>query len=131
LAKDPSLRYQSADDLRSDLVRFGQGRDTLGAPPATRTMTGGAAAAGPDATSVLPAATGRATAVTELAGPAPPQRRTGAYIAVLVVLLAVLAALLFLLGRQLGLFSGSSGAQLVIPSDVLGKTGTDAANELK
>src|SRR4051794_37112085 len=37
MAKDPALRYQSADELRADLLRFERGRPLLGGPilPAT------------------------------------------------------------------------------------------------
>jgi eukaryotic-like serine/threonine-protein kinase len=130
LAKDPDLRYQTADDLRSDLVRFSQGTTLVGAQAPTRMMTAAGTAAGTaGATSVLPAA-GRRTAATELVGP-PPPRRTGTWVAILIALLALLAGLLFLLGRQLGLFSTSSSAKVAIPADVLGKKATDARTELQ
>ena len=131
LDKNPDLRYQTADDLRSDLVRFSQGSTLVGAQAPTRMMTaaGTGAGAGAGATTVLPAA-GRRTAATELVGPGPP-RRTNTWVAVLVGLLAVLAVLLFLLGRQLGLFSTSSGTKIAIPADVVGKKATDARTELQ
>jgi beta-lactam-binding protein with PASTA domain len=132
LAKDPNLRYQTADDLRSDLVRFGQGQAVVGGQAATRMMTavGAAAGAGAGATTVLPSAA--RTAATEIVGPAPPvPRRTGPYVALLIALLAILAALLFLLGRQIGLFSTSSGTKVAIPTDLVGKKAGDAKTELQ
>jgi serine/threonine-protein kinase len=59
-----------------------------------------------------------------------PRRHTGAYIAILILMLAVLAGLLFLLGRQLGLFKSSSVAQVVIPNDLIGKDPASAQTEL-
>jgi eukaryotic-like serine/threonine-protein kinase len=133
LAKDPNLRYQTADDLRSDLVRFGQGQAVVGGQAATRMMTAvgaAAAGAGAGATTVLPSAA--RTAATEIVGPAPPvPRRTGPYVALLIALLAILAALLFLLGRQIGLFSTSSGTKVAIPTDLVGKKAGDAKTELQ
>ena len=132
LAKDPDLRYQTADDLRSDLVRFAHGQTVLGGQAPTRMMTAagaGARAGAAGATTVLPA-TGRSTAGTEMVGQAPP-RRTGTYVAILIGLLAVLGVLVFLLGRQLGWFSTSSSAKVAIPTDVINKKATDVRTELQ
>jgi serine/threonine-protein kinase len=59
------------------------------------------------------------------------KRRTGAYIAILVLMLAVLAGLLFLLGRQLGLFKSSAAKQVTIPTDVQGQDPAVAQTELQ
>ena len=55
LTKDPSGRYQSAEDLREDLMRFGRGRPIVGAPAVAMAAPG---AVVPDAVTV--AATPRA-----------------------------------------------------------------------
>jgi serine/threonine-protein kinase len=62
------------------------------------------------------------------------------YVVLLVVLLAALGVVLVLLGRQLGLVDASTGKQTVappppttpisMPSDLIGKSYSDAANEL-
>ncbi len=44
LAKDPAQRYQSAHDLREDLLRFQRGRPPLAAPLALAAVAAGAAA---------------------------------------------------------------------------------------
>lgn len=124
MAKDPAMRYQSAEEMRADLVRYLRGGSVLASPPpptqmmgATRTQTRY------DRTSTLP-------------GPVIPdeesrRRHTGAYIAILVLMLAVLAGLLFLLGRQLGLFKSSGTRQVQIPTDVIGKDPASAQTELQ
>jgi serine/threonine-protein kinase len=58
------------------------------------------------------------------------RRHTGAYIAILVLMLAVLAGLLFLLGRQLGLFKSSAAKPVLIPNDLIGKDPGSASTEL-
>src|SRR5207248_8943716 len=58
-----------------------------------------------------------------------PRRRTGAYIALLIGLLALLGAGLFLLAHELGL--GSSSASEVAVPTVIGKNVDDATNVLK
>ena len=111
MAKSPSERYASAEDLRGDLLRFHQGRPIA------------AAAAAASATAAMPAtAVQRRTASSTVAVPAAetiteePGRRTGAYVALLIGLLALLALVLFLLARSLDLFGGGSAAQVTVPS---------------
>jgi beta-lactam-binding protein with PASTA domain/tRNA A-37 threonylcarbamoyl transferase component Bud32 len=52
LAKDPRVRYQSAAEMRADLMRFGRGRPLEGAAPAAAAVAGSAdatvAAAAPE-----------------------------------------------------------------------------------
>src|SRR5437764_2711679 len=128
LAKNPVNRYASAEELRAELMRFRAGKPVLAtaaraaAPPPASEVT--SMMAGSDRTQAMPAAT---TVVTD--NGQGPRRRTGAYIALLVGLLALLGAGLFLLGHELGLGS-SSGAEVTVPT-VIGKNQDDATNVLK
>jgi eukaryotic-like serine/threonine-protein kinase len=126
MAKDPAHRYQTAEDMRTDLQRFLRGTTVFAEAPipaaavaATQVQPGYR-----QTTTVLPPQ--RPVEMEEI-----PDRRSGVYIAVLVLMLAVLAGLLFLLGKQLGLFGGSSTKSVTIPADVVGKAQADATTELQ
>jgi serine/threonine-protein kinase len=122
MAKQAGARYATAEDLRADLIRFRQGRAVtaaVAAPGATQAMPATTVLAGyddPGRTVAMPAG-----AVTTTM--APPRRRTEAYVALLVVMLAALLVVLYLLGRQLGVFGGASNAQVELPNTI----GMDAA----
>jgi len=58
------------------------------------------------------------------------ERRSPVYVAALVLMLLVLAGLVFLLGKQLGLFSGST-KRVTIPTDVIGHDTVSAQSELQ
>ncbi|HEX3425182.1 MAG TPA: Stk1 family PASTA domain-containing Ser/Thr kinase [Acidimicrobiales bacterium] len=151
MAKDPADRYQSADELRADLIRYVQGSGVLAQPPppadvatrvqrtngGTRVLAGGAAAApgmvrvdssGYRTRVVGPGAIPGTGLTAELATT---RRRSGAYTVILILMLAVLAALLFLLGEKLGVFSNSGGGQVTIPDDFIGNPVASVVNELK
>ena len=117
MAKSPDARYQTAEDLRADLLRFAHGR-TVQADRATAMAA--ATVVGGDATRV-----GRAVGVEEAATGRRPGGRSGAYLALLVVLLLVLGGLLYLLARSLGL----GGGQVTVPS-VVGMTAAQARSQL-
>jgi eukaryotic-like serine/threonine-protein kinase len=124
MAKDPAHRYQTAEEMRTDLQRFLRGTTVYAEAPIP--------AAAAASTQVQPSYRRTTTVVPSrsLDMEEPPDRRSGVYIAALVLMLAVLAGLLFLLGRQLGLFGGSSNKPVVIPADVVGKSQADAQTEL-
>lgn len=129
MAKAPEDRYDTAQALRADLLRFRQGRAVQATPTVATTV--------PDSTRVLGAVPAGANdtvataparrAVPEERGP---NRRTGAYVALLVGLLAVLAVVLFLLAHTLGLFGGSTPATASVPS-VLGNSVSQATQALQ
>ncbi|MDQ1415476.1 MAG: eukaryotic-like serine/threonine-protein kinase [Acidimicrobiaceae bacterium] len=151
MAKDPADRYQSADELRADLTRYVRGSGVLAQPvrsPAavaptrvqgayggTRVMAGAGAGAA------------RAGGPGGPGGPRPPRgpygpgdgpaepgttrRRSGAYVVVLVVMLAILGGLLFLLGKQLGVFGATTTGQVNIPTDIVGRPVADVELELQ
>ncbi|MGH9102864.1 MAG: Stk1 family PASTA domain-containing Ser/Thr kinase [Acidimicrobiales bacterium] len=130
MVKDPAHRYQSAQDLRQDLLRFTQGRSVLAAPAR--------AAAAAEPTRAVPATTAVAptrviSPPTEIGPPVPPppergeRDRRGLYAVILtVVILAILAGLYFLL-RSLGAFGGTSTQ---VPN-VEGKTLSVAEQQLQ
>jgi serine/threonine-protein kinase len=117
LAKDVNARYQSAEALRADLVRFGRGQPLEGAPAA-------------------PAAT--ATVAATPATPEPNEqmwdeepKRYGARIATvigLLLLVAVIVYAIFFLGG--GKDSADSGPKVEVPS-VVGQTFDQASAALK
>src|SRR5258708_22338395 len=73
MAKSVDARYQSADDLRADLLNFQRGRPVMAAPAAV-------VAAGADQVA-LTAAAASVRRVVPRDPPAPPQRRSRAIIA--------------------------------------------------
>jgi serine/threonine-protein kinase len=130
LAKDARQRYASADALRDDLRRYREGA------PIEATRIGGAAAAGA-AAAAPPVGATQAIPVAQQARAAqayrdgthmvpvqdapreyqpPPEKRSWGFLVVLIVLLLVLAGLLFLLARTLGV--GEDGGDDVTQVDV-------------
>jgi eukaryotic-like serine/threonine-protein kinase len=134
MAKNRANRYSSAENLRSDLLRFNSGHAISAAP-----VVPAAAATGVMAQAAAPAAdrtvVQQGVDGTRVVAPGDtfvqvddrPPPRTGAYIGVLVLLLALLGGLLFLVARQLGV----GGAEKVTVPQVMGLNEVDAERELR
>src|SRR5436309_14017821 len=132
LAKNPVNRYASAEELRADLMPFRAGKPVLATAAAAGVAAAGSAAAlattampAADSTQAIPAT----TVMTDDGDGEGPRRRTGAYVALLIGLLALLGAGLFLLAHELGL--GSSSGSDVAVATVIGKSQDEATGVLK
>jgi serine/threonine-protein kinase len=129
LSKDPEDRYQSADDMRADLVRFTNHQPVaalaaLGAPTAMMGTVGIAP------TRLQPAAAVAATTVQPALGePPPPDRSRNALYALIAVILAALLLGGYFGGRQAGLFA-SSTKTLTVPNNLRGQPVANAQTEL-
>jgi eukaryotic-like serine/threonine-protein kinase len=134
MAKNPQNRYASAEALRQDLLRYSGGQQIAAEPLMAAPLFPPPPA---DVTSVMARAgdgmdgTGDTRIVTDGQLPVEyggrPNQRTGIYIGILVVLLVILAGLLFLLGRELGV----GGTSEVTVPQVIGKNQEDAESELR
>jgi serine/threonine-protein kinase len=131
LAKDPSHRYQTADDLRADLLRFRRGRPIAAAP-----VTAIVAEVPTTATTAHAAEAYAATKATPRVeeglrhGGAPgyERRRPNPALVTFLTLLAltaVIGAILFIAIRL-----GGSEAQVTVPN-VIGKNVTEAEREIR
>jgi serine/threonine-protein kinase len=133
LSKDSGRRYQTADDLRADLLRFRRGRP-LAAAPVTAIVS-----EVPTGTTAIPAAAGAYAATTMATprvddrgrmagGPQYPRRnRNTALVWILTLLgLAAVIALILVAATQLG----DSQAQVTVPN-VRGKTVEEAQRILR
>jgi serine/threonine-protein kinase len=152
MAKDPADRYQSAEELRADLIRFGNGQPVAAAADVTRVATavgagaalggvGAAAVLADDPTRVQAAAGGTATLPVTPggvgpAGPgsdgeSPEERRGRAWMySGLAALLVVLLAAGYFGGKAAGWW-GSSTKSLTIPTNLVNQSAAAAQNELK
>ncbi|MGC8463276.1 MAG: Stk1 family PASTA domain-containing Ser/Thr kinase [Acidimicrobiales bacterium] len=115
MAKDPAYRYQTAEDLRADLLRFTEGRSVLAADDPTVLQHAMAATQAVGAVGTLGAVAADATQAIPRHGsqsvddpvPEPRRSRTRLYATVLVILLLLLAVVGVLLARQLGYLGGA------------------------
>ncbi|MHB1584286.1 MAG: Stk1 family PASTA domain-containing Ser/Thr kinase [Acidimicrobiales bacterium] len=129
MAKAPADRYQSAEELRTDLLRFAEGRPVVAAavdvtrtqPAVATTQAMGAVAAG---TATLPVTDG---AVASRTVDDRQRRKTRNLLLVLLGLLVVLALVAFFLLRSLGYLGGGSFAM----PDVVGDTQGTAVSTLQ
>jgi beta-lactam-binding protein with PASTA domain/tRNA A-37 threonylcarbamoyl transferase component Bud32 len=133
MAKDPEGRYQSAEDMRADLVRFTNGEPVV-ALAALGAATSVMGTVGAEPTRVQAAAGGGGVASTTVqpafrGAPLPPERsRSGLYALIAVILAALLLGGYFG-GRQAGLF-GSSTKTLTVPANLVGQPVSNAQSEL-
>lgn len=112
LEKDPNRRYQSADDLRADLLRFRRGREIIGGPltgVVTEIPSAGAGVAG--ATRVQPS-------VAPVPAPGGRKRSPWAVAAIVVILLALVGGAAFLVTREIDSTSGGGAADVEVPNVV-------------
>jgi serine/threonine-protein kinase len=138
LAKDPGDRYQTADELRRDLLRFSRGESVAAEYEPTRVGAAigglGTAALAGDATRVQNAAVATST-VPAHPGDGPPgaeperRRRTALLVGLLLLLLAALGVLVFFLGKSFGWWDSTKSAK--VPADVVGKPEAAAKSELQ
>ena len=129
MAKTPDQRYQTSDDLRTDLLNFEQGRPVSAGDPATTRVQQAVGAIG------VMGAVG-ATQAVPMAGAAPygaeadpddeaRRNRTRRLVILLVALLVVLAVIAVFLVKAL-----SSGTDVTVPN-VAGQTAAAATTQLK
>jgi eukaryotic-like serine/threonine-protein kinase len=129
MSKDPAHRYQTAEELRADLLRFNEGRSVLA-------MNDTTVMAGAGATQVVGAV--GASQVTRAVSPVPADdqddaddegpNRTRTYAIILAILIVLLLVAGYFLGRNLGYFGGAPSFNL--PS-VVGQTVAPATAKLQ
>jgi|tagenome__1003787_1003787.scaffolds.fasta_scaffold20984354_4 beta-lactam-binding protein with PASTA domain/tRNA A-37 threonylcarbamoyl transferase component Bud32 len=129
LAKDPEHRYQSADDLRADLLRFRRGRPLMAAPVTAmlaEVPTGAVAAAGTAAYASSATVASPRVAIAETQPVEPRRRRHPALFTIitLVALAAIVGGILFASMKL-----GSDQASVTVPK-VVGKTQQQATDAL-
>lgn len=129
MAKEPEARYQSAEDMRADLVRFTNGQPVaaLAALGATSVM----GTVGAERTLIQPAAAAATTSVQPAmrGGPPPPGRSYGWLWALLALLLAIVLVGGYFVGRHEGWW-GTTTKTLTVPTDLKGKPLAAARSEL-
>jgi beta-lactam-binding protein with PASTA domain/tRNA A-37 threonylcarbamoyl transferase component Bud32 len=130
MSKDPAHRYQTAEELRADLLRFNEGRSVL-AMNDTTVMAGAGAA-----TQVVGAVDGSPATRAVAAVPSDTQEdaddegpnRTRTYAIILAILIVLLLVAGYFLGRNLGYFGGAPSFNL--PS-VVGQQVAQATSKLE
>ena len=123
LQKDPAARYQSADDLRADLMRFTRGQMPIGGPVTAAVATAAGATAAMPATTVAPAIPVAATR------PEAKKKSRGPVALVVSLLVVLIAVIIFLLAQVFRDNSDSATTRAV--KDVVGLTEVRARNELE
>jgi serine/threonine-protein kinase len=125
MAKLPDNRYDTADDLRSDLMRFAEGQPVLAdSVLATAALGASTVAMGADSsTQALLLPPGAVVVPEESAEVAEARRRRRRLILILVGMLVALAVVVFFLGKSLGYW----GTSLTVPNVVGEKVATATA----
>jgi serine/threonine-protein kinase len=120
LEKDPDLRYADAAAMRADLLRFCEGKPVL---------AGGPTAPGPARPPTPAPGPAAATASTAVAEAPPKNRNTAWFFVIIALLLVVLGGLLWVFGRQLGIFEEQK-QQVDVPG-VVGEDIIEATRQLE
>ena len=121
LAKDPNERYQSADELRADLLRFRRGQAVIGGPATAAVTAIGDQTVAMARTSVAPIIAGTS-------GPARPKSR-GPVALVIAFLVALIGVVAFLLIQVFN--DTSTNAKTVTVKSVIGQTEAAARKTLE
>jgi serine/threonine-protein kinase len=131
MAKDPDHRYATAEELRSDLLRFNEGRSVAAMDDVATAMLVGqgatqavSAVGRSDVTQAVSATDGLDEEENEEDG----SNRTRTYAIILAVLLILLVVAGYFLGRNLGYFGGASSFNL---RSVVGEPVAEATTKLK
>ena len=121
MEKDPAARYQTAAEMRHDLLRFLRGDTPIAAVAANEAATQVLLSPPPPPATVTPDETAR-----HVASVPPPERTSNAaYVIAIVALIILLAAGLFILSRLLSPDSGDAGELISVP-DVTDQARDDA-----
>jgi beta-lactam-binding protein with PASTA domain/tRNA A-37 threonylcarbamoyl transferase component Bud32 len=124
MAKDADSRYQTADELRTDLLRFVRGQPPLGGPP-TRIVAGGTPTAAVAPTQAAPVATpGNGEDPTDRR-----RKRLGAFVAAFLGV-GLVAAVIIALVASGGGSDGGGGPTAEVPN-VINKSFAEADAALK
>lgn len=128
LAKDPAERYQSAAEMRNDLLRFRRGEEPTAASTVIMAAAGAAGAPATAVQTAVPTATAAGFGYPPPRGtPLPEKRRRWPAVLGVVLLLAIAGVGVFLLVRAL---TGEKAATKVVP-DVVGKNVNEARSLLE
>jgi beta-lactam-binding protein with PASTA domain/predicted Ser/Thr protein kinase len=127
MEKDPGARYQTAAEMRTDLLRFLRGDmpAAAAAVAATGMATQIAAAPVPPPPTVPPDETARHVA----SAPTTERSNTGSYVAAIIGLLILLAIGIFILSRLLG--GGPAEVEVLAVPEVANLTEADAIEQLQ
>ncbi len=126
MEKDPAARYQTAAEMRNDLLRFLRGDTPAAAVAASEAATQLLASPPPPPPTVTPDETARHVAMQ----PLDERPSSASYIVAIVALLVLLAVGIFILSRLLSDGNGGATNQVAIPS-LTNLTQADAVDALQ